>query len=205
MACWQCGAGTGKGLFCPQCKALQEPPRDYFRFFDLERKLTLDADALQRRFYQLSKSLHPDRYTRRPEQERRHSLDATSVLNDGYRTLRDPVSRAEYVLKDNGFDIGEQRSKDVPPELLEEVFEMNMALEELKAGDETARPQLDEARRKFEALRDDSDRELADLFSQWDRDQEKETLAGIRRVLNRRRYISNLLREAERAMAAEAA
>ena len=53
-----------------------------------------------------------------------------AILNDGYRVLRDPIKRAEYLLAQEGFDIGEQRSKNVPPELLEEVFELNMLLEE---------------------------------------------------------------------------
>ena len=63
--------------------------------------------------------------------QRRISEDATATLNDGYRTLKEPVSRAEYLLKEHGFDIGEQKSGNVPPELLEEVFELNMALEEV--------------------------------------------------------------------------
>ena len=56
----------------------------------------------------------------------------SSALNDAYRTLKDPVRRAEYILSTEGFDIGEQRSKDVPPELLEEVFELNESLDELR-------------------------------------------------------------------------
>ena len=44
------------------------------------------------------------------------------------------MKRAEYLLTEEGFPIGEQRSKDVPPELLEEVFELNMVLEELRTA-----------------------------------------------------------------------
>src|SRR3954471_2124354 len=119
---------------------------DYYQFFGLERALSLDTDELQKRFYALSRQLHPDRFTLRSAEERQYSLDATALLNDGYRVLRDPLQRAEYVLKQEGFDIGEQRGKDVPPELLEEVFELNMALEELRKGHAGARPQLEQAR-----------------------------------------------------------
>ncbi len=73
-----------------------------------------------------------------------YSLEATAILNDAYRILRDPIQRAEYVLQGEGFEIGEQRSKDVPPELLEEVFELNMALDELRAGDDEVVPQLED-------------------------------------------------------------
>ena len=64
----------------------------------------------------------------------------------------DPVERAEYLLTLEGFDIGEQRSKDVPPELLEEVFELNMALEEMRGGDDSARPQLEQAEKNFASM-----------------------------------------------------
>jgi len=115
--------------------------KNFFQFFGLEPKLCVDADALQKRFYELSKQWHPDRFTRKSAEEQSEALEATSILNDGYRTLKDPVKRAEYLLKEEGFPIGEQRSKDVPPELLEEVFELNMMLEELKSGDSDARGQ----------------------------------------------------------------
>jgi molecular chaperone HscB len=170
----------------------------------LETKLNLDLDALQKRFYELSKALHPDRYLRKSEIERGYSLEASAVLNDGYRTLRDPVLRAEYVLKAHGFDIGEQRSKDVPPELLEEVFELNLALEELKSGDNCAKPQLEEAQRKFEHLQAETDRDLIEQFRRWDSGAGKEALMEIRKILNRRRYVSNLLREAGKALASAA-
>src|SRR5271169_4416158 len=138
--------------------------RDYFEFFGLGRKLVVDTDDLQKRFYQLSRQWHPDRFSRRPVEEQNRSLEATSLLNDGYRTLKDPVKRAEYLLTEEGFPIGEQRSKDVPPELLEEVFELNMMLEELKSGDESARPQLERAGRHFLELRSEADRDLEAQF-----------------------------------------
>jgi molecular chaperone HscB len=104
--------------------------KNFFQFFGLEQKLGVDLEALQKRFYELSRQWHPDRFGRKSPAEQAEALEATAILNDGYRTLKDPVKRAEYLLKEEGFPIGEQRSKDVPPELLEEVFELNMALEE---------------------------------------------------------------------------
>lgn len=195
--CWQCGR-PGQELFCARCGALRSAPAGFFELFGLDEKLSLDAADLQRLFYELSRKVHPDLYVRKSEQERQNALDASAILNDGYRTLRDPVKRAEYVLKRHGFDIGEQRSKDVPPELLEEVFELNMALEEIRGGDESARPQLDAAREKFTAMLGDIDRELQAEFERYDAARDREVLAGIRRILNRRRYIQNLVNEVEK-------
>ena len=179
--------------------------RNFFQFFGLEPKLRVDAETLQKRFYELSKQWHPDRFSRKSAEEQAEALDATSILNDGYRTLKDPVKRAEYLLKEEGFPIGEQRSKDVPPELLEEVFELNMMLEELKSGDADARAQLETARGKFAGMQSDVDRKLGELFAKFDEaapesDTAKQALQEIRGLLNRRRYIDNLLRDVDRAL-----
>lgn len=178
---------------------------NFYEFFGIDRKLAIDTDHLQQRFYELSRQWHPDRFSRRSAEEQAQALEATAILNDGYRTLRDPVKRAEYLLKEEGFPIGEQRSKDVPPELLEEVFELNMMLEELKGGDDSARPQLEAAKRNFENLEAEIDRELAVLFSKYDAapaesETAKQALHEIRGILNRRRYIQNLVRDVDRAM-----
>src|SRR5947208_732327 len=95
--CWNCGQRI-EGLFCPACKSLQPPAAGFFAFFGYPERLSLDSAELQKRFYDLSRRLHPDRFTSKGAREREYSLEATAILNDGYRTLRDPVKRAEYVL-----------------------------------------------------------------------------------------------------------
>jgi molecular chaperone HscB len=179
--------------------------KNFYDFFELDRKLRIDLDQLQKRFYELSRRWHPDRFTRNSAEEQAEALEATAVLNDGYRTLRDPVKRAEYLLTEEGFPIGEQRSRDVPPELLEEVFELNMMLEELKGGDESARPQLEAAKQNFLELRANVDGNLESLFAKYDvaepsSETARQALHEIRGVLNRRRYIENLIRDVDRAL-----
>ena len=173
------------------------PASNYFDFFGLPHKLNLDSKDLESRFYALSKQWHPDRFARGTPEERRLSEDATATLNDGYRTLKEPVARAEYLLKEHGFDIGEQKSGNVPPELLEEVFELNMALEEV----ESSRPQLEEARAKFVSMRDELDRELSSQFITFDESQNLALLGEIRGILNKRKYIRNLVNQVEKALA----
>ncbi len=159
---------------------------DYFQFFGIEPKLSLDLADLEQRFYRLSRELHPDRFTRAAPAERERSLEASAILNDAYRTLRDPIARAEYVLKRLG---PEADSKPVPPELLEEVFAWNEALEE---GNQA---QLEAGRARFQALRAQADAELQDLFARFDAG-DSAAARQIRAVLNKRRYISNLLETA---------
>ena len=171
--------------------------RDYYEFFDLPRNLAIDGKDLEKRFYALSRKWHPDLFARKSQLERDESLEATALLNDGYRTLREPIARALYLLKQEGFDVAEQGSRDVPPDLLEEVFELNMAVEELRDGDESARGQLDTARQRFEAMRTELDNELQAQFALWDAGHDKAALSEIRAVLNRRKYITNLIKQTE--------
>jgi molecular chaperone HscB len=171
-------------------------PGDFYSVFSLDRKLLVDQAALQRKFYELSRQYHPDRFANRPVSEQTYALDFTAMLNDAFRVLKDPVRRAEYLLKLEGFDIGEQRSKDVPPELLEEVFELNMMLE--SAPD---RPEIEEAKAKFLGMQSETDKELAHLAAKYDETGDRAVLTQIRAVLNRRRYIQNLLRDVDKALA----
>jgi molecular chaperone HscB len=174
-----------------------QPPSNYFDFFGLPHKLNLDAAGLESRFYELSKQWHPDRFARGSPEEKRSSESAAATLNDAYRTLKDPVLRAEYLLKEHGFDIGQQKSSKVPPELLDEVFDLNTALEEV----ESSRPQLEQFKTKFVSMSDDLDRELQEHFAAFDEFGNQATLDTIRGILNKRKYIRNLVVKVEKALA----
>src|SRR5438270_13147576 len=133
--------------FCESCGKVQPPaPVDYFSFFGLPAKLTIEVPALETEFYHLSRKLHPDLSARAGSQEQEWSLEQSSLLNDAYRTLRDPIKRTQYLLRIEGVELeeqsktateearatGELKKQIVPPDLLEEVFELNMQLEELR-------------------------------------------------------------------------
>src|SRR5487761_1334287 len=93
--CWSCGhENDADAQFCAQCGKLQpDTPEDYFVFFGLPRRLQLDRAALEKKFYQLSRKLHPDLFARASAQEQQWSLEKSSILNDAWRTLRDPLPR----------------------------------------------------------------------------------------------------------------
>jgi molecular chaperone HscB len=169
------------------------------QFYDalgLAPKLALDPEELKKRFYERSRQWHPDRFSRASAEEKQRSEEMTSMLNDAFRTLRDPVTRAEYFLRESGVEL----SKDAPPELLEEVFELNMALEELRGGDESARGQLVAAQERFIGMLADADRGLGGLFAGYDGKPDAAVLEQIRATLNRRKYVSNLLRDVEKEL-----
>jgi molecular chaperone HscB len=155
----------------------------------------------------LSWKLHPDNFVRAGEFERNLSLERSSQLNDAYRTLRDPIARVEYLLEHLGVRKEGTTKQQAPPELLEEVFELNESLEELRearaAGGDVAALQgrLEAAQQNFQEDLDDVDAELATLGREWDaavdfggeEATKTELLARMNDVLNRRAYIRNLV------------
>jgi molecular chaperone HscB len=215
--CWSCQTATYGAHFCPACGKIQ-PLRngaDYFAFFGLRRKLTIDAATLESEFHKLSWKLHPDNFVRASEFERNLSLERSSELNDAYRTLRDPIARVEYLLLKLGLRKEGTTKQQAPPELLEEVFELNESLEELRearaAGGDTValRNRLESERRNFEGKLREVDGELGAAGREWDAaidadaDESKKSkaLARMNEILNRRSYIRNLVASVQQELA----
>ena len=191
---------------------------DYFSFFGLPRKLALDTADLESRFHQLSWKLHPDNFAGASEFERELSLERSSQLNDAYRTLREPLSRVEYLLALAGMRKEGQQKQQAPPELLEEVFELNESLDELRGarrsgGDPgemaSLRKRLQGARENFRSKLGEVDGSLQHLFGEWDRTIESGTddpaqrklMERMNEALNRRSYIRNLVESVEKELA----
>jgi len=214
--------------FCSACGKVQPAvPVDYFTFFGFPRKLELDTAVLEKEFYALSRHLHPDVFAQSNDQERAWSLEQSSMLNDAYRTLKDPIKRTQYLLRLEGVELEEQskqatekaratgqlKKQVVPPDLLEEVFELNMHLEELrmqkKAGedDPALLEEIGKAKLSLEEKYDALFNELKQEWKKWDAavdsgtDQDrKPVLAHMLDVLNRRNYIRNLVRDVNEAL-----
>jgi len=212
--CWSCKSAAGLGHFCAGCGKIQPLGRgaDYFAFFGLPRKLKINEAELEQRFHQLSWKLHPDNFVKASEFERNLALERSSELNDAYRTLREPVLRVEYLLLREGVRKEGTTKQQAPPELLEEVFELNESLDELREAktDSTAdavdlselRERLGEAQRNFQEKLEEVDAELQHVFDEWDRAIDARAddsargavMAKLNEALNRRSYIRNLVR-----------
>jgi molecular chaperone HscB len=226
-SCWSCG--TMRAVhFCSSCGKVQPPvPVDYFTFFGFPRKLHLESSELEKEFYALSRHLHPDVFGQAGEMERAWSLEQSSMLNDAYRTLKDPVRRTEYLLRLEGIELeeqskqatekaratGELKKQVVPPDLLEEVFELNMHLEELRMqkalgeDDPALLEEIGKAKLSLEEKHDALLNELKIEWNNWDKTVDegseadrKGILDKMLDVLNRRNYIRNLLRDVNEAM-----
>jgi molecular chaperone HscB len=226
-ACWSCG-DMRAAQFCTACGKVQPPrPVDYFTFFGLPRKLNVNTVLLEKEFYELSRKLHPDLHASTDSREQEWSLEQSSLLNDAYRTLKAPITRTEYLLKHEGVELEEQsktatekaratgeiKKQVVPPDLLEEVFELNIQLEELRGQkklgeddpgliEEIGRQKL-ELQEKYNGLLE----ELKGYWNEWDKALESGDENGMRQArdkmvdtLNRRNYIRNLVKTVEEVL-----
>jgi molecular chaperone HscB len=220
VACWSCSIGHNDStLFCPHCSKIQPPPGgDYFSVFGLEPRLNLDLAALEHEFHRLSRKVHPDRFVRAADNERQWSLADTALLNDAYRALKDPLQRTRYLLKLVGAEtVEENDGKDrkdpsrVPADLLEEVFELNMQLEEMRAArkagdaDPALLASLEQAKRKFDVLLEQVDQDLRAQWQVWDEGDaaaRKKSEKSMVALLDRRRYLSNLVRDVNETLGA---
>jgi molecular chaperone HscB len=221
VACWSCAVAHNEStLFCPHCSKIQPPAGvDYFSVLGLEPHLNLDLAVLESEFHRLSRRLHPDRFVRATDSEKGWSLADTALLNDAYRTLKDPLRRTEYLLKLQGVEIRERSAEGdekerrdpsrVPADLLEEVFDLNMQIEELRdargvGGNEPAVSiSVAEAKKKFDGLVIEVDRDLRAQWQAWDAgDEETRTAAqnAMVALLDRRRYLSNLMRDIKQVL-----
>jgi molecular chaperone HscB len=204
----------------------------YFAIFSLPPHLTLDTRALEKSFYALSRRLHPDRFASESVEAQEAALAASSRLNDAYRTLKDPIARTAYLLKLEGVEMEEQSSaataaaratgtakkQVVPEDLLEEAFELNMQLEEMRAAkqmgddDPQLRRELLAAKSTFDAKLAATDADLAILHAQWDAATDATDPAAsdpaaqaaardaMVALLNRRSYLRNLVRDVNAAL-----
>jgi len=209
LVCWNCHERTAGTHFCPSCGKLQQVPagEDYFALFEMPRKLWVEMNALEQRFLKLSWKLHPDNFVNAGEEERELSLKRSSELNDAYRTLRDPIARVEYLLGLENMRKEGEHKQQAPPELLEEVFELNESLDELReaksAGGDLAelKSRLESAERTFGEKLAEVDAELQATARDWDaaidansdETARRKLMSRMNELLNRRSYIRNLV------------
>jgi molecular chaperone HscB len=147
---------------------------DHFTEFGLPRKLVVDGEALQRRFYELSREHHPDFHQGADAARQAEALAQSALINRAYRALREPLARVEYLIAlEEGREVreGATEKPQAPRELLEERLEVQEALEEAKAEglDGAAAGRLRGERGRLEARYVSEAEAVVGRFPDWDR------------------------------------
>jgi len=205
--CWQCGAAHAPDYFCPACGNIQPLPEqvDYFRVMGLPQRLVVDLADLQRRYYDLHRQLHPDRFQTSAQSARVASLRNTATVNRAFSTLRDPIDRGLYWLALQGESVGTNNNR-VPPDLAAVVFETQEQLEELRAA--RATPAADGLAAALRDTRNDLEARRAALldrlqanFTAWDAGGEAAGLTReLKTLLSDLAYLGTLLRDLDKEL-----
>ena len=165
---------------------------DPFALFGLPARFDLDPAALEARFRERSREVHPDRQPNASAAERAQAMIRTRALNDAYQVLRRPERRAEQLLARAGVTIGDHERVD--PAFLAEVLELREELSDARAAG-----RLDEVARLETAMKTRRERHLAalaPLFAAGD----GAALAEIKQHLITLRYLGRYLEECEAAL-----
>ena len=212
--CWHCQSEVSGEYFCDRCVKVQPVSKelDYFTCFGFPRRLSIDQQKLETKFYELSRAFHPDFYQNKSDAEQTISLGNSAMLNTAYRTLRDPIQRAEYLLDLEAGSVKEIRTTP-PADLFEEILELQDTLDEFRASDRTSeaaaalRSKLQSERTALESRQRDMETELQQLFGRWDglqdrgeatdqaRTERDRILKDMRVILSNRTYVKNIVND----------
>jgi molecular chaperone HscB len=210
--CWHCQSEVSGEYFCERCVKVQPVSKelDYFTCLGFPRRLTIDQRELEGKFYELSRAFHPDFYQNKSADEQTISLGNSALLNTAYRTLRDPIERAEYLLDLEAGSVKQIRNSP-PAELFEEILELQDTLNEYRAAgrtsdnESTLRAKLQSERSTLEQRQQDMESALQQLFVQWDALQDRGEATGqaraernrilkeMRENLSNRTYVKNIV------------
>jgi molecular chaperone HscB len=210
--CWHCQSEMSGEYFCERCVKVQPVSKetDYFTCLGLPRRLTIDQKTLEAKFYELSRAFHPDFYQNKSGTEQAISLGNAATLNSAYRTLRDPIQRAEYLLDLEAGSVKEIRTSP-PADLFEEILALQETLDAYRASDRASeegrrlRAQLLTEQEALDRRKLDLERQLQGLFAEWDALQDRgeagsqarverdRLLKRMREILSNRTYVKNIV------------
>jgi molecular chaperone HscB len=118
---------------------IPEFSRNHFELLGLPLAYSVDAGRLEQHYRDLQSRVHPDRFAASGEAERRVAMQWATRANEAYRTLRDPVNRARYLLSLKGFDTGEESNTAMPPDFLMQQMEWRETVAQARAARDAAR------------------------------------------------------------------
>lgn len=212
--CWHCQSEVAGEYFCERCVKVQPLSKelDYFTCLGLPRQLNIAPEALESKFYELSRVFHPDFFQSKSPTEQSISLGNSALVNTAYRTLKDPIRRADYLLK---LEAGSAKDIRVSPpaDLFAEILEIQEDLEELRSiapGKDHGKiepllAKLITEREGLESRQKGMEARLFELFTLWDRlqdsdmtdpsqqSQRESILREMREILSHRTYLCNIL------------
>ncbi|OCX52567.1 Fe-S protein assembly co-chaperone HscB [Mucilaginibacter sp. PPCGB 2223] len=159
---------------------------NYFEFYEIPESFAVDAAALKKKFYELSKKYHPDFYATEDEAKQQQILELSTLNNKAFQVLGDQARRTEYILKQHDL-LKEGEKYELSPAFLMEMMELNEALTE---AEDTQ--QLANIKTQIDDFENDLNSEFARHTANYQTDdatiKQKELLA-IKDIYFRQKYL----------------
>ena len=130
------------------------PGKNHFELFGLPATFDIDTDELAVRYRELQRRVHPDKFANASDQERRLSMQMTTMVNEAFQTLKDPVWRGRYLLSLRGVDLDDETDTTMDPAFLMEQMELREELEEVRQADNPHKQLAELANRIEQRLQD---------------------------------------------------
>lgn len=171
---------------------VSDSARNFFEFFDLLPGFEIDLDALTTRYRELQRTVHPDRFAQASAQERRLAVQTAANINDAFRTLKDPVERALYLLRLKGQAVDDAVARQLDPEFLMEQIELREALAEARSS-----PQAAVELTRILALIDRHEMQILDALRAAFRQEGEAALQQANQAVQKLRFMKRLRSEAQ--------
>lgn len=208
MNCPHCNKETTSQEYCSECGRILPPTeRNYFDVFGLPvDRLVIDIPQLEKRFLELSRKYHPDRFASKSPLENQIAHEYSSAVNNAYRTLKEPVSRAKYVVERQLGSI-EEKSASVPPDMAEFFFEIHDVLDTIRESNgnapESALKEVQKAEQDLRQKVQQLESDLQQQFVSYDSAPDKKNVEKIKEILSERSYIRSFLRQIDNTLKGE--
>jgi len=169
---------------------------DYFSRLGLPRRFALDAAELERHYLARSRAVHPDYHAGGPTADLAASLELSAALNEAYTTLRDPFTRADYLLSLEGGPTAAEQ-KQMPPAFLAEMLEARERIEDARSANTPCSARIAELQGEFTAQYETLLGDVGEHFAKLESapNNRAKALVEIRSLLNAAKYVRGLIRD----------
>tara|TARA_B100000963_G_C22293930_1_gene522656 strand:+ start:24 stop:611 length:588 start_codon:yes stop_codon:yes gene_type:complete len=161
--CWNCNNEINDNtLICEKCNKIQSPDKiNEFDLFGLKKNFKVDINKLEDKYLKLQQLFHPDKFSNLSEKERKNSTLLSSLINEAYKNLKNPIERVNLLLKLNGYKLSAENESFNDNDVLEEIMEIQNRC--INADDSESKGQiLDDLNLKINTVL----KEISDLFQE---------------------------------------
>lgn len=154
---------------------------NFFTLFSLPEQYDLDLKTLEQRYFDLQKEFHPDRVKGKTEAEKMALIRKSADINQGYRTLKNSVTRAEHLLEINNILVNKEKNNTHKPSqaLLMEQMELREKASDIESGMENKAELLSHINSELDGTK----KEFSSFFEQKNLNEAAQTAMKMKYLL----------------------